>query len=302
MASPVIAGEAPRSRRRPARQPVPAPVAAPPAEPSRRSPLLAWALMLPGVLVLSFVVFVTLGTHVSADRAQRLLDSDFREQLAQATAPVGGQVPIGVPVAVLEIPRLGVRQVVVNGSSSKQTMTGPGLVASSALPGQQGLSVVVGRRATFGSPFGDLRSLRVGDTIRAVTGQGTARFRVDVVRLSSSRASKLTVVPSRLTLVTSDPAYTPDRSVVVSAALVGEAQPRTTVPTSRPSDAPGARSTDGLVWLLLWSQLLLLLSGLTTWLAVRTSRRAVWIGAVPLLVAVLWHVFENLALLLPNTL
>ena len=301
MASPVIAGEVPRSRR-PARQPSPAPAAPPPATPVRRTPLLAWALMLPGVLVLSFVAFVTLGTHVSADRAQRLLDADFRDQLAQATAPVGGQVPIGAPVAVLEIERLGLRQVVVNGSSSKQTMTGPGLVASSALPGQQGLSVVVGRRATFGSPFGDLPSLRPGDAITVVTGQGTFRYRVDVVRLSNARASKIAVVPSRLTLVTSDPAYTPDRKVVVSAALVGKAQPRTTVPTTRAADAPGEHSTDGLVWLLLWAQLLLLLSGLTTWLAVRTSRRAVWIGALPLLVAVLWHVFENLALLLPNTL
>ena len=309
MASPVITRARPPRPRLPRRDPAPAgpspeaPSAAQATPPApRRTPVLAWALMLPGVLVLSFVAFMTLGTQVSADRAQALLDSQFREQLSQAVAPVGGTVPIGAPVAVLEVPRIGLRQVVVNGSSAEETTTGPGLVASSSLPGQQGVSVVVGRRATFGSPFGDLPDLRVGDEITAVTGQGTFRYRVDVVRRSNAAASKVTVVPARLTLVTSDPAYTPDKQVVVSAALVGKAQPRSTTPVVRATDAPGERTTDGLVWLLLWSQLLLALSALTTWAAMRTSWRAVWIGAVPVLVAVLWHVYENLALLLPNTL
>lgn len=305
MASPVIEEvREPRAQRSPRRAaPVPSPSS--PGRPPRRTPVLAWALMIPGVLVLSFVAFLVLGTHVSADRAQRLLDSDFREQLAQATAPVGGTIPIGAPVAVLEVEKLGLRQVVVNGSSSRETMTAPGLMASSSLPGQQGFSVVVGRRATFGAPFWRLRDLRPGDRITAVTGQGTFRYIVDLVRTSDARASSYKDVPSRLTLMTSDPALTPNRDVIVSAALVGQAQPRTTTPVTRASDQAGESSTASLVWLLLWAQLLLLLSGLTTWAALRRgvgSRRAVWIGAVPVLVAVLWHVFENLALLLPNSL
>ena len=39
-----------------------------------------------------------------------------------------------------------------------------------------------------------------------------------------------------------------------------------------------------------------------TWLAIRCSGPGLWIGAMPVLLAVLWKVFENLALLLPNTL
>jgi hypothetical protein len=31
-------------------------------------------------------------------------------------------------------------------------------------------------------------------------------------------------------------------------------------------------------------------------------RRGLWIGATPVLLAILWQVFENLAVLLPNTL
>ena len=38
------------------------------------------------------------------------------------------------------------------------------------------------------------------------------------------------------------------------------------------------------------------------WAALRFNVRAVWIGAVPVLLAILWNVFENLAVLLPNTL
>jgi hypothetical protein len=43
-------------------------------------------------------------------------------------------------------------------------------------------------------------------------------------------------------------------------------------------------------------------TGLATWAALKYNARAVWIGAVPVLLAILWNVFENLAVLLPNTL
>jgi sortase A len=69
------------------------------------------------------------------------------------------------------------------------------------------------------------------------------------------------------------------------------------------TDQPARGSTAGLVGLLLWTQLLLLVTVLVTWAALRLrSRRALWIGATPVLLALLWQVFDHLAVLLPNTL
>ena len=122
------------------------------------------------------------------------------------------------------------------------------------------------------------------------------------MRTSDAPAAEIQVVPSRLTLVTSDPAFTPDRTIVVSARLRGDALPATTGSTAPASDQPGEGGAGGLTSLLLWSQLLLLTTVVVTWAAIRFPGWALWIGATPVLLAVLWKVFENLALLLPNTL
>ena len=120
--------------------------------------------------------------------------------------------------------------------------------------------------------------------------------------IAASAAGSGAVAPSRLTLVTSDPAYTPDRTLMVSARLRGKALPASTGTTAPPADQPGHGSTARLVPLLLWSQLLLVTTLVVTWAALRMPRRGLWIGATPVLLAILWQVFENLAVLLPNTL
>jgi sortase A len=115
--------------------------------------------------------------------------------------------------------------------------------------------------------------------------------------------TKVRVVPARLTLVTADPAYAPNRTLTVSATLTGKALPASTGTTAPTSDQPGHGSSDRLVSLLLWSQLLLLTTVVVTWAALRLpGRRGLWIGAVPVLLAILWQVFESLSVLLPNTL
>jgi sortase A len=204
---------------------------------------------------------------------------------------------------VVTIPAIGLDQVFVEGSSSDQTKFGPGLKTDSVLPGQTGISVLIGHRSTSGAAFAHLDQLQPGDRIKVATGQGTFSYVVDLVRTSDAPATKVKVVPSRLTLVTSDPAYTPDRTLMVSARLTGKALPACTGTTAPPSDQPGHGTASHLVGLLLWSQLLLLATVLVTWTALRTAqRRWLWIGATPVLLAILWMVFENLALLLPNTL
>ena len=66
------------------------------------------------------------------------------------------------PVAELELPRLGVRQLILSGDSRRVLAFGPGLNEGSAVPGQSGLSVVSGHRDTN---FSFLQAIETGDSI-----------------------------------------------------------------------------------------------------------------------------------------
>jgi sortase A len=258
-------------------------------------------MLVTGLLV-AFVLYLVFGAGLAANRAQDVLYQQVRTDLQEATVPVSSPIAAGTPLGVLTIPRIGLQQVFVEGSSSEQTKDGPGLKTDTVLPGQSGLSVLVGHRSVSGAAFAHLDQLQQGDLIEVATGQGRFTYVVDLVRTSDDPATQIKVVPSRLTLVTSDPAYAPDRTLTVSAALRGNALPATTGTTAPLSDQPGRGSHDRLVSLLLWSQLLLVATVLVTWAALRLPRRGLWIGATPVLLAILWQVFENLAVLLPNTL
>jgi sortase A len=289
------------------RRPEPTVVAAPSPPVRERRPLTAATVVAGGLLlvtglVLAFAGYLLVGSGLAANRNQGVMYDRLRTSLAQATVPVAAPIAPGTAVGVLSVPSLGLEQVFVEGSSSDQTRNGPGLKTDSVLPGQSGLSVLVGRRTTFGAPFAHLDRLQPGDRIDVTTGQGRFAYVVDLVRTSDAPASQVRVVPSRLTLVTSDPAFTPNRQLMVSARLTGKALPASTGTSAPLSDQPGHGSHDQAVALLLWCQLLLLVTLAVTWAALRLPGRGLWIGAVPVLLAILWQVFDNLAVLLPNTL
>ena len=89
------------------------------------------------------------------------------------------------------------------------------------------------------------------------TGQGEFTYVVDLVRTSDSPDVQIEQVPARLTLVTSDPAITPTRSLQVSAQLDGDPLPATTRQATVADDLPGEGSSGRQVSLLLWAQALL---------------------------------------------
>jgi sortase A len=272
------------------------------ARPATLATVVACGVMLVTALVVAFGAFLAFGSGLAQSRTQDVLYHRLSTSLKEETAPVSGAFAPGTPLGELSMPSIGVDQVFVAGSSSAETAIGPGLKTDSVLPGQAGLSVLVGRRATFGAPFSDLAELRTGDRLDVTTGQGHFTYVVDLVRTSDAPATRIRAVASRLTLVTSDPAFTPDRQLVVSAHLRGDPQPATTGTTAPLDNLPGHGTHTHATALLLWCQLLLIVAVVVTWAALRLPRRGLWIAAVPVVLAVLWNVYENLALLLPNTL
>ncbi|MGH3522348.1 MAG: sortase domain-containing protein [Mycobacterium sp.] len=292
-------------------KPQPVVSAVPASRPEFR--LAGQVLGIVAVLALSFLIELTVLGNLRHDRDQTRLAADFRIELAKGTAPVGplddaNKVLVaGTPVAVLEIPSVGLREVVVEGTSSGTLMSGPGHRRDTPLPGQIGTSVIVGRRATYGGPFGSIKQLRAGDPISVATGQGTHSFKVlDVRHAGDPLPPALTRGQGRLILVTTDgPALQPTDVLRVDAALTSEAQSRAAqLPSAAlpPTEALMAGDTSVLLNVVGWAILLVAAAVAIVWVRYTTGLWRAWVIGVPVLVALGLAASDEIAALLPNLL
>ena len=111
---------------------------------------------------------------------------------------------VGSLVGRLEIPRLRLSAIVLEGSDSRTLGLGVGRIPETAEPGESGNVVLSGHRDTF---FRPLRGIRAGDRIAMVTRGGSYQYVVDwtaVVDPADTKTLKATPVRS-LTLVTCYP-------------------------------------------------------------------------------------------------
>jgi sortase A len=72
----------------------------------------------------------------------------------------------GDAIARLEIPRLDLEVVVVNGTDTGELRKGPGRHMETAMPGEGELVYIAGHRTTYGAPFSRIDELARGDEIR----------------------------------------------------------------------------------------------------------------------------------------
>lgn len=237
---------------------------------------------------------------VQEARAQTILYTRLQYELANQLAPLGPTAP-GSPVAVLDIPAIGIRDMVVVQGTSPENMTlGPGHLRDTPMPGQAGVSEIFGRRATFGAPFARLADLRPGDVIVTITGQGRSVYRV--AALGGSQEVRIEdPEPNRLLLITADSPVVPSYYVEVDARLVSVTRPGP--PVVRVLNAPelALAGDDGaLVLTFIWGVALAVVSAVGTYAALRWSPWAAYLAAVPVAIAVLWLLYQSLSMLLPN--
>lgn len=281
-----------------------APPVALPAEITVVTEALTVVAVICGWIVLQLLV---LG-GVSHDRAQQVLYAQFRTDLAAATAPVGGVIEPGTAVSTLTVPGLGISEVVVEGTSSSQTLGGPGHRRDTVLPGQPGTSVVYGRSSTFGAPFGGLADLRVGDTITTVTRQGRAAYEVSGVRRAGDPLPQpLAPGEGRLVLVGAEgrgrlAALSPGTVLYVDAELVSS--PHETGPPRMASvpdaEQPMGRDTSVLPLLALVLAALAVLTAVAAYARARLGRARAWVLLSAPLVALAWIATDLGMSLLPN--
>jgi sortase A len=259
-----------------------------------------------GLCLLAFLLYAFVFTGLQETRQQRALVNEF--QTPQAEKLLTGHVPPeGQPVAVITIPTIGVRQVVVEGSSSADLLRGPGLMIGTAQPGTKGNAVIAGRRTTAGATFAHISTLHPGDSITVVTGLGKFHYRVDQVgtALVGERDPIGPTTSPRLTLVTSNSSFLPSGREYVVAKLVSAPAhapvPRTAAPaTQRALSGDVGSVVPSLLWSLVFG-----LALAATFVSYRLAPRHIWtvyLLSTPILVALALETFANLFLLLPATL
>jgi sortase A len=264
-----------------------------------------------GLLILLVLAYIYGFTQLSEQRAQNQLLRSISSTLPSAEAATYnlslGKTPAqGRPVAVLEIPALGIDDAVVEGSDAQDLRNGPGHMSTTPLPGQHGNSVIAGRRITYGAPFGALGSLERGDVIHVLDGYGS--FRYHVVKVVTVGAGQPDVVnpttSNRLTLVTASSGLLTSGRLAVIADLVGTPARYTVLPHFHPSAAQLATGGDpvsGLLFLA-WGLLFVALLTATVGVLRRWSQPVVvLLLAVPLLIAIALLACESLVGLLPGT-
>jgi sortase A len=123
----------------------------------------------------------------------------------------------GALIGRIEVPRLGLSTVVLEGDSDQVLRKAAGHIPSTALPGGSGNVAIAGHRDTF---FRALRNIRRNDSITLETTTGTYHYRVQSVQIVGPRETQV-LRPSdqpSLTLVTCYPFYfvgsAPERYVV----------------------------------------------------------------------------------------
>jgi len=140
------------------------------------------------------------------------------------------RTPPGDAVARLQIPRIGVDSVVVQGTAPEDLRKGPGLYDRSSFPGSGGTTAIAGHRTTYGAPFRDVDELRSGDRIVLELPYGTFAYEVQDTRIvEPTDVSVLDRIDhDRLVLSACHPLFSAAQRIIVFARLTESAPARAT--------------------------------------------------------------------------
>ena len=191
---------------------------------------LRWAqraLLVGGVSLLSYCAFVLLDSWIFQQQQGREIDRLLEDDSAASLGapPTDPRAEPDVPLAAaadgligrMEISRLGLSAVVVEGIDKRTLRRAVGHIPGTALPGQSGNVGIAGHRDTF---FRPLKDIQVDDIITLTTRGGEYRYRVVSSRVVSPDDVEVLNPAGNevLTLVTCHPFYfvgpAPNRFIV----------------------------------------------------------------------------------------
>jgi LPXTG-site transpeptidase (sortase) family protein len=181
----------------------------------------AWLRLIPVLLMtVGAVLLLYVGSqYASMYMEQRRLVHDWEQQQLPGAQHASSSTIPNDGLTRLSIPKINLNAVIVEGTSHRALLLGPGHVKDTAVPGQSGNSVITGHRDTF---FRHIYELNKGDIVSVQRDGKTYKYQVtgkkvvDPSDVSVLRPSQ----EHRLTLITCYPTYfigpAPERLVVFS--------------------------------------------------------------------------------------
>src|SRR5579864_3156496 len=185
---------------------------------------ISWILMIGGVLSLAYVGYVIAEANAYQQNEMLRFESATIESESEHSQPPlrPQRLGVGDVVGEIQIPRLDLNAVVVEGDSPRILRRAVGHLSGTALPGQSGNVALAGHRDTF---FRSLRLIRPGDIITFKTPGQQYQYEVESTRVVEPNDTSV-LEPSggkQLTLITCFPfSYVgpaPDRFVVVAKQM-----------------------------------------------------------------------------------
>jgi len=186
--------------------------------------VMSLALVVIGVVLLGYVA----GEYWGMYRSQKNLEAEWQRQAATVSVP--GKAPVSPDQLLtrLEIPKIQMDAIVVEGASRRELSEGPGHMKETAQPGENGNAVITAHRDTF---FRHIYELNKGDQIQVRRRGRTFTYEVTgkrIVMPEDISVIKPTTNP-QLTLITCYPTYyigpAPKRLVVFSKLVESDGQP-----------------------------------------------------------------------------
>jgi LPXTG-site transpeptidase (sortase) family protein len=166
---------------------------------------------------------------------------------APAPAPGGINLDFGARNAIgrVEIPKIGVSQPMFEGVGLDVLANGPGHWPGTAMPGDNGNTVVAGHRVTHTHPFLDIDQLNPGDQVIFTTPAGRFVYAVTqtfIVTPDATWIANPTPDPT-ITLFACHPKHEKTHRIVVTGTLISADRtappPAPPAPAKAPAPSPG---------------------------------------------------------------
>jgi LPXTG-site transpeptidase (sortase) family protein len=234
------------------------------------------------------------------DRAATALEQRLASDLVNGVAPVSNPIALGVPIGLIDVPNRDVRAVVIEGSKAEQLAQASGHLIGSALPGQPGVSAILGRSETYGAEFKNLDQLIVGDEVVVTTGQGVHTYEVIDITVRSARDAAAFQGEGHM-LILATVVDSSDR-LVVRATLTSPVFPAGQATDHQTSLDELGLAGDSSSWsdLALWMLIAALLAAGFPIIVNQVGRRVGWLVVAPIAMWVALEVWTAISLTSPS--
>ena len=189
------------------------------ARPTNLRALLPYGLICAGLALLIYVA----SQYALMYRDQRDLSKQWAQQSSTSAGPATNAANSAPNSLVrITIPKINLDAIVVEGTSAKELLRGPGHIRSSAYPGDDGNVVISAHRDTF---FRHIVELSKGDQIQLQRDGTTFSYEVTGKKITDPNDVSVIqpTLDARLTLITCYPTYyigpAPERLVVFARLI-----------------------------------------------------------------------------------